>query len=308
MKQVLYLLTCLVFVSCSNDNKTESYPNVYPKNKKVMIVGLDGVRSDLITADVAPFLNGLTSNENAVYNLKHKAESLTFSGPNWGSILTGVHYQKHEITDNLFNNTNLANYPHFFKYLNDYYGEEQVNLVSYAHWSSINLFMDLYDYADQSPVDLTYTDQQVFNLVERTIVENYRVDPDVVFVHLDQVDGAGHGFGFSKDIVEYRTAVNNVDAFTKQIFDLVQTRAAANNEDWLFLVVSDHGGEGTDHGGGADNPSIRNTMFFVHNDGITNSGELAASEQVDLVPTIFEFLGIDLTNYVFDGRSVANFE
>ena len=34
----------------------------------------------------------------------HIVEEYTWSGPNWSSILTGVHFEKHNVLDNSFDN------------------------------------------------------------------------------------------------------------------------------------------------------------------------------------------------------------
>ncbi len=113
------------------------------------MIGIDGVRSDMLTPDIAPFMNSLMSKSSVAYNLEHKAEDITVSGPNWASICTGKHYQKHGVLENFLKNNELEEYPHLFAHLNDFYGKEQVNLISYTVWFPINYFMNLY-IAEQS--------------------------------------------------------------------------------------------------------------------------------------------------------------
>ena len=57
------------------------------------------------------------TDSNSYFNLNHRVEKDTYSGPNWTSILTGVHYEKHQVTDNSFQNNRLEYYPNFFNYL-----------------------------------------------------------------------------------------------------------------------------------------------------------------------------------------------
>ena len=51
------------------------------------------------------------SQRNAYVNLSHLTEEDTYSGPNWSSILTGVHYDKHNVTDNSFDGRGFHVFP-----------------------------------------------------------------------------------------------------------------------------------------------------------------------------------------------------
>lgn len=129
MRKLIFLISCCFMLWNCDSNKTEA--NLFPTNKKVLVIGIDGCRSDVLTNTIAPFMNSLESKSTVAYNLEHKTETLTISGPNWASICTGVHHDKHQVTDNIFQGNDLKTYPHFFEFINQYYGEEKVNLVSY---------------------------------------------------------------------------------------------------------------------------------------------------------------------------------
>ena len=60
----------------------------------------------------------------------------TYSGPNWTSILTGVHYEKHQVTDNSFQNNHLEYYPNFFNYLES--TMDNFDSYSITNWIPIN--------------------------------------------------------------------------------------------------------------------------------------------------------------------------
>ena len=74
-------------------------------------------------------------------------------------------------------------------------------------------------------------------------------DPDLMFLHFDDVDHAGHATGFSKDNPEYISAIEVVDTQLTLILSSIEQRPNYANEDWLILVTTDHGGNGTSHGG-----------------------------------------------------------
>ena len=50
----------------------------------------------------------------------------------------------------------------------------------------------------------------------------------------------------------------------KSLFDIINNKRHQKQEDWLILVVSDHGGDGTSHYD-SSNPDINQTIFSVFN-------------------------------------------
>lgn len=57
--------------------------------------------------------------------------------------------------------------------------------------------------------------------------------PYVLFIHLADIDDAGHGFGVNS--AAYKYAMRNCDSITAQIYSITQ------NANTLFIVTSDHG-------------------------------------------------------------------
>lgn len=299
MNRILLFIAFICCLAC--EEATNSYPD-FPSNKKVLIIGIDGARSDAFQPDIAPFINDLITNQNVMYNLQHKTErQSTVSGPNWSSICTGVHVDKHQVTENFFENNNLKKHPHFFNHLNDYYGDEHINLASVAAWFPINYFMTIHE-ADYGPVVFDYTDDIVFE-ESLNLLNNNPINPDVLFIHLDQLDHAGHASGFRTTNPEYAEAINNVDNYVMQLFEATQKRKDSLGENWLTIIVSDHGGEGQDHSD-INNPAINQTILFLHNQNISENASLTVSEQVDIVPTVLNFLEMDISNLDLDGKNL----
>jgi len=84
-----------------------------------------------------------------------------------------------------------------------------------------------------------------------TQAKNYLTDenPDVVFLHFDNVDHAGHAFGFSSDSPEYVSSIEGVDTYVGSVMQAIVERPNYNSEDWMIIVTTDHGGNGFSHGG-----------------------------------------------------------
>ena len=112
--------------------------------KRVLIIGVDGLRPDAMIAANTPNIDALI----AQGVITHQAFAggvtgtptlqPTISGPGWGSITIGVWTDKHKIVDNSFTaykNAVATNYPHFFKRLKT--AKPNSYLSSISSWSSV---------------------------------------------------------------------------------------------------------------------------------------------------------------------------
>ena len=183
-----------VRVTCSN-NLTELdctdqsfHIDTTKSGRKVLLIGIDGFRPDGIHADIAPNLFRLANSDSSFYTNEHIVEDLTFSGPNWSSILNGVHWCKHRVQDNDYSSHELARFPHFFYYLEN--ALDSVNTASISHWLPINEHVAA-PYGDYVPMD-SWNDADIFAQATDLISNAVPLAPDVVFLQFDELDAAGH--------------------------------------------------------------------------------------------------------------------
>lgn len=207
--------------------------------KKVLIIGIDGVRPDALKVAATPNIDKLI--DNGLYDAYGLNDDITVSGPGWSAILCGVRSPKHLVTGNDFTVNNYSDYPSFFKRIED--SNPDLHTVSFVNWNPINDHIVLEDADFKLNLD---TDEEVSTQAADYLSVN---NPDVMFLHFDQVDGAGHSFGFSPDQPEYIIAIEQVDSLLENILQAVENRPDYDNEDWLIIVTTDHGGEGFSHGG-----------------------------------------------------------
>ena len=308
-KNINFLIICLITfnIYCKKDpfvNECVEFKNIITidpekRNNKVLIVGIDGVRSDVISQKNSRFLYSFLNSSNSYSNLNHKTEKDTYSGPNWTSILTGVHYEKHNVLDNSFENNQLELYPNFFNYLES--SMENHESYSLTNWVPLNqnVLKNDVDYANME----YYSDSLVFEFSKDVISEINTEHPSSIFIQFDELDGAGHEFGFSKEADEYTQTLKQIDLYVNELYSLVEQRRN-NGENWLVVFVSDHGGDGYSHAD-QNNPNINQTMLIIDHPYIYFDNEYV-SKMPDIVPTIFNFMGI--TNSYFncykDGESI----
>ena len=225
---------------------------------------------------------------NGVFSPDALNEDITISGPGWSAILCGVTSPKHLVTGNNFTVNDYATYPSVFKRIEDH--DSTFHTVSICHWAPIN------DFIVQSFVDFKInasSDSDVSMQASNYLAVN---DPDAMFLHFDDVDHAGHAHGFSPDVPEYITAIEDVDALLGPILQTIENRPNYANEDWLILLTSDHGGVGNSHGG----TTIEHRKVIMVASGNTVASSVILKDSTITVDNTMNCLG-DSVELQFDG-------
>ena len=78
---------------------------------KVLLIGIDGVRPDVLAEVPTPHLDALA--DAGWYTDRARTTTPSVSGPSWSSMLTGVWPEKHGVTNNNFTGRDYAQYPSF---------------------------------------------------------------------------------------------------------------------------------------------------------------------------------------------------
>ena len=303
----IYFLCLLIFIliSCIKEEiRCGDFSVQIDTNKigrKVLIIGIDGFRSDTMQDSISPFLYELSLSTETYYNDHHLVEQLTFSGPNWSSLLTGVHVNKHQVTTNEFNDHHLVEYSHFFRYIE--LAESSINTTSIVNWMPINEHIAL-SHADYAPtIDLS--DHEIYQVAENILLKPTPINPDVLFVYFHYLDAVGHRFGYHPNVTEYANTLTTIDNYVNDLISIIETKRL-DGEDWMIFVVSDHGGDGNSHSG-YNNENIKYTIFYANHPD-ANFMHSYKSSQVDLAPTVLDFMGITSNefNCKTDGISLIN--
>lgn len=271
---------------------------------KVMLVGIDGVQLEKMQALNLPNFQRLhVSKAYTGGVLGQLNQQSTVSGPGWSTILSGVWSNKHQILDNSCKAANPA-YPSVFKRVQE--GMPQAKIASIVNWSEPNR---CYFKADLNGGILTrsgLSDDAVTDNAVALIEQQY----DLVFVHLDEPDGAGHSSGFGSN---YNGALARSDGRLGRILDAAE---AQTEDNWLVLVTTDHGRQpitGYHHGGQS---LSEKTIFIASNQPLNQEfsqplptpsnasldGLYGYPSQASIVPTVLRYLGVDiLPSWQLDG-------
>ncbi|MES2924694.1 MAG: alkaline phosphatase family protein [Verrucomicrobiota bacterium] len=273
--------------------------------KRVLIIGIDGCRSDALQAADAPNIRALmaagvtTWTGTAGGELNGVTQQSTVSGPGWTTILTGRYANVHGVTGNATapydtpGGYQVSQAPHFAKRLKE--------LVPTSSFSSVVSWNWIEDYiVAAQPSDFSYhakaaeasypdRDLEVKN---KAVAQLAGADPDVLFVHFDQVDGAGHSSGFNVTNPAYMGAIRIVDDHVGSIVNAMKSRPQYAKENWLIVVTTDHGGtpEGV-HGG--QSVGERTIPVIVSGNGVDHGRTDATTLGHHIIPAIaFKHLGL----------------
>lgn len=280
-----------------------------PPRPKLLLIGIDGVRPDVLEAVPTPNMDRLISlgayTDSAVTGLP------SLSGPGWASMLTGVWKEKHGILSNdfPFPDNQLDAYPDYLTRIE----RQQPALSTFAvvDWKPLGSAaaggpiisdeVDLMFILDGSEIGWAQADHRS---VDRAVDVLQDENADASFVYLGNPDEVSHETGAIGGA--YRSAIARADAEVGRLMDAVRLRSDFRHEDWLILVSTDHGRR-ADGGHGGDSPEER-TIFIIaaragaHEGGIhfTRAGAI-----VDIAPTALAHLGLhDNGTWNLDGSNL----
>lgn len=254
--------------------------------QKVLVVGLDGVQFEKIAQTSTPYIDALNITRAYAGGIPDtSSQQQTYSGPGWSSLLTGVWADQHKITSN---NSGQADYASVLERL-----ENNINPIYSAsiwNWPNPN---NQFFASDKNVTDIhmqNLSDEQVISESE-DLIKNQGYD--FVFAALDEADHIGHAEGFSQN---YLNTISLLDSQLGKLMSAVKNREQQFNEDWLVLVVTDHGraGSGVSHGGDSEQ---ERTVFIASNKTLlqtcsSNQSLLECPSQVDITPTILDHMGV----------------
>lgn len=217
---------------------------------RVLIIGIDGLRSDCLEAAATPALDDLIT--NGIYSPDALNNDITYSGPGWSAMLCGVWSGAHGVTNNTFVGSNYDGFPSFMRRLES--ANPELNTFSFCHWAPIN------DYIMGEDVDASLNPGSDAAVRDEAVDILQNGNPHAIFLHFDDVDLNGHGYGFNASVPQYISAVETTDGFVADVMEALTDRPDYAAENWLVLVSTDHGGIGYNHGG----TSIEEeTIFFI---------------------------------------------
>ncbi|WP_245905364.1 alkaline phosphatase family protein [Gelidibacter algens] len=303
--------------------------NAQQKNlkKKVVFIIVDGIAADMLKSNPSPRLDEIAKagaySDAYVGGLKDGySETPTISAVGYNSLLTGVWANKHNVWGNSIKDPNY-NYPTIFKLYKDAnpngktavfstWLDNRTKLIGEGLPQTQNVKIDYaFDGFELDTVRFPHDQNREYiknidALVATEAAKYIETEaPDLSWVYLQYSDDIGHVYGDSPQLT---AAIKYEDSLIGKIYDAVKLREKDHDEDWLFLVTTDHGRsakDGKGHGGQSDR---ERSTWIVTNSTETNAYfKTETPAIVDLLPTMTSFLQLSVPKNIkneWDGVSL----
>ncbi|MFE3106304.1 alkaline phosphatase family protein [Kitasatospora indigofera] len=283
----------------------EGTPNMTtPRTPRVLVVGIDGVRHDLLSEVAMPRLAEVAG-AGFLVPVEVDADTPTMSGPCWATIVTGVTAAKHGVWGNHLAGNRLDVFPDFATRLAKLDGRR--TFVA-AGWEPLMLAMSggpLFRAPGRSSYVAPAADtpeawEEVDEEVTREAVHVLTTaDPEASFVYLGAVDETAHFLGCGS---RYRAAMRTADERLGRLLDAVRSRPGHRQEAWTVIVVTDHGHVDTG-GHGGTTPEERTAWVACAGPDIPAAPPAGVIRHVDVAAQVYASLGRPADpHWTLDGR------
>ncbi|MCQ2485193.1 MAG: alkaline phosphatase family protein [Clostridia bacterium] len=242
------------------------------KVKKAVFIGYDGVRADTfrdLDTHEKSAINAVLNDGGHAYlsyaggiNFPYYNIQATDSAPGWTSMLTGELYYKTGVLWNDYEKKDK--YPTLLKSLIDDNLADKTSF--YSAWGSYletTLKSEAASTADAG-YNANYIDAAKYVVtneyeelgadidvaVTKLAVSDIQSDDcsDFIFALYESTDEYGHATGYHPDNEQYMNAFAFEDGLAQQIVDSIKARPTYDEEDWLIIMSTDHGGFNHSHG------------------------------------------------------------
>lgn len=219
------------------------------KPKRVVVIGVDGFSTQGYNAAKHPHIDRLMQDGVLSMNTRPVMPSVTM--PNWTSHLTSGGPEQHGVTGNEWRIDNqkfppietdeAGYYPSIFKAVKDQI--PGVKTAFYYNWADLinsfnQTYLDEVSFEENDGYAVNYAKAYDF------VVQNEKA-PTLVFLYTVHVDHAGHNEGWMT--APYIQSIEELDIEIGKLIG--KLKASGHYADTNFLLITDHGGIGTGHGG-----------------------------------------------------------
>ncbi|MDF2837281.1 MAG: hypothetical protein K0Q63_2921, partial [Paenibacillus sp.] len=253
----------------------------------VVFIGIDGAGNAVKDPQANAINIQKLIGEGAV-TYEAKAMLPTISAENWGAMFHGVEPSKHKLTNAIVGATAYPEkneYPSYMKLLKQ--ERPMIEQASFVTWSPINKGI-IEDSAGAYKVnggkDETTTQKAV------DYIKTEGLNTRNLFVHLDEVDGAGHGNGYYTP--KFYEQVQKADQYVGRIIQSLEEEGLM--EDTLIILTADHGGtRAGSHGGSSPEEQ---TVFWAAKGKSIKPGTILSDEvnNVDTAAVVAHALRLDI--------------
>ncbi len=248
-------------------------PDRVPPPRAVVLVSIDGLASRVLARVDTPTLDRLAREGRAAREARAGVPSHTLASH--ASMLSGLPPERHGITWNRYQPWTPVELTTLFTVC----AREKLRCGLFAGKHKLAHF------AEGEPGVERYAYGGDAEEVLSAALDYLADSPDFAFVHLAEVDTAGHAEGW--DSPAQRRALGAIDA---RLGDFLARAQEVVTRPLAVIVTSDHGGHGRTHGSGS--PDDVDVPWIAWGDGVPPDAELSEVLLHDTAPTVLGLLGV----------------
>jgi len=258
-----------------------------PGVEHFVVIGVDGLSTEGVRRAKAPVLHRMMA--EGAWTLHARGVMPTSSSPNWASMIMGAGPEQHGVLSNEWKPGDKAVeptevgpggiFPTVFGQLRRQ--KPSSKIACFHDWGGFDRLVErnVCDKIVQPKGAVETTNQAVAYLKEQK--------PNLLFIHLDHVDHAGHQHGHGT--AEYDKAVAEADRLIGEVLTALKDAGIADKS--VVLISSDHGGKGKGHGGATMGELEIPWILYGH--GVAPGREISSPVNTyDTAATIAYVLGV----------------
>lgn len=286
------------------------------KNRKAVFIIVDGIPADVIERVHTPNIDEISSaggyaRASMGGKVNDVTQTPTISAVCYNTLLTSTWANKHNVWGNGIEAPNY-NYWNIFRIAENQ--KRKVDTAIYSTWLDnrtklvgdglqaaggihIDRHLDGLE-LDKSNYPAETNNLQIFKIdetISKAAAESIRQNgPDLTWVYLQYTDDAGHKFGNGE---KFDSFVDAADKQVGRIWEAVKERQKTAKEEWLIVVVTDHGRNNSGYGHGGQTERER-TIWISMNQKPNPYFNKGQASMVDILPTICRFMNFSIPKEV----------
>lgn len=253
----------------------------------VVVIGVDGLSPEGLKRATTPNMDRLI--RDGAVSWTARAVMPTSSSSNWASMIMGAGPEQHGVTSNdwqpdKFNIAPTAKgpggiFPTMFALLREQ--RPQARSAAFYDWDGFGRLME----PGIASVQKHVKGPEAAAKAAADWIREQR--PHLCFLQLDHVDGAGHKSGWISP--EYDRAVELADRLVGEVLTALESAGIRNQT--VVIISSDHGGDGTKHGG--ETMAEIEIPLVISGPGVRRGYTIKGPVNVfDVAPTVLRLLGL----------------
>ncbi len=244
---------------------------------RVFVIGLDGAIGWAVRKAHTPNIDAVLSEGVVTYSARTVFPSASFEA--WGAMFHGVGPEKHRIGGGHPIPEDVP-WPSFFKVAKSAHPE--FRCASFSCWEPINTHII------EPSCGCHLVSMPDPQLTAAAVEFIRKSPPNLYFMQLDFIDGAGHSFGYGSR--RYLDQITATDTLVGEVIGAIQDSGLFDES--LIILLSDHGGEGRSHG--SDHPNCMNIFWGCRGPGVRRGVEIEDEVNImDTAAVVAEAFGLD---------------